>query len=628
MADENLKEFTDLTDDEKTALKRHWNAMDVSVDYVDPFFEKFIRLNELYHGHIPDELDGTFSKVMLRIPFSIVQNELPRSASALFSGQEFFDLHANDPLLESPADAATAWLNYTARERNRIFPRILSTLTRVGVMGTGYRIVTHTPITKYKPERKATGSFAGIPFGYKEVNKKVTEMGIVSQNVDIWNILPAPHGGVVNPLDLETEEGVPWVNWINYMTPTKLKSLKGKRGINDKQIDKMLDKGPQGATQGNHDIDREYRERARSSMIDEQQSDWVTDLRKSKKEGIEGQYRCVWTWFRDQWMLIGEGRYVLYLGPPMLDWFPLAKYVDTPDMENWYGIGLLEVCEDVLLSYLLNYNFRMDYLASTLHPTKFIRDDIIKDNGGNLADFDPEPYGVFQFSKKVDDIRKSVWYDRFPEISPQAFMEETSYKQLLQEISAQPNYMKGMGGAGTLANETATGIVSLIEEGTARSSLRALNLEYIGLHDELMLMLKWGKKYVWKDQEVRVTSKDGWPWMLVPHESIDDGYGIELKGTRSLVHKNEMVKRMLSLLPMLINNPNVPGQKELLNQVLGESDVFPNPDRFMNPPANQGALLPAGGQAPGQGGVPTAQNESQAVAGALPATGTPAGFTV
>jgi hypothetical protein len=139
-------------------------------------------------------------------------------------------------------------------------------------------------------------------------------------------------------------------------------------------------------------------------------------------------------------------------------------------------------------------------------------------------------------------------------------------------------------------------------------------MEYFGLHDELMLNLKWAKKYVWEDQPVRVSGRDGWPWMMVPHEAITDEYGIELNGTRSLVHKNEMVKRMMRFLPMLINNPNVPNQQEVLRESKKTLDIFPNADKLLE--AGPGGM-PQGGAPPGAGvgGTPTLQNDMQGTAG-------------
>lgn len=619
-------EYRDLSEDEKKALRRAEDAISVSEDFCRPHFDKILRMVQLYHGHIPSELDCTFSKVMLPLAFSVVQNELPRTAANLFSGEDFFILKAADPELEMSADAAKSWLRHVSQNQNRLFPRIMPTLTRVGIGGTAYRIVTYTPIKRWMNRENKFGPM-GMPSGYADKLQDEYRLGIVGQNIDTWNILPSPNATMVNHRDGESIEAAEWVCWIDYMSQAKLEGwLKKARWVNKKGIKAMLAKGPAPTKDGKYHIDADYRSVAASSMLDGEQTDWMEAIRS--KDSLQQRYRCVWVFFRDRWILVGQNKYLLYDGPPILDWIPVAKYCDTPDPDSWFGTGLVSTAEDVILAYILNFNMRLDYLATTMHPQKFIRDDIADAVGNQGRDFDPVPYGLVKFPRRIQDIQRAIWYDRFPEISPQAFMEQTGFQQLMQEVLAQPNYMKGMGGGSTLANETATGIVSLIEEGTARSTLRAINLEYGGLHDELMLYLKWGKKYAWDDQVVRTGDGTGWPWRTIPADAIDDGFGIELCGSRTLSHKNEVVKRMLSVLPMLINNPSIANQPELHRQVLRKLDIFENPDALLSPPANPSPMMPmAGGEEAGMGGIPTVQNDTQSMANALPAR-TPARFAI
>jgi hypothetical protein len=615
-----------LTPDERKALRRAEDAISVSEEFCRPHFDKMLRYVLLYNNTVPEELDCTFSKVMLPLAFSVVQNELPRSAANLFSSENFFTLNASDPELEMSADAASAWLRHVAKNQNRLFPRIMPTLTRVGIMGTGYRLVSYTPIRRWENRERGRNAM-GMPQGYADKMKDEFRLGIVGQNIDVWNVLPSPNATMVNHRDGEAAEAAEWVCFIDYMTKTKLEGMAKKaRWVNKASIEHMLAAPPSPTKDGPLQIDGDYRSKAMSSMLDAEQTDWIDQIRT--KQDLQQRYRCVWVFFRDRWILVGQGKHLLYDGPPLLDWIPIAKYTDTPNPDSWFGTGLVETVEDVILAYILNFNMRLDYLATTLHPQKFIRDDIADAVGNQGRDFDPVPYGLIKFPRRIQDIQKAIFYDRFPEISPQAFMEETGFQKLMQEITAQPNYMKGQGGANTLANETATGIVSLIEEGTARSTLRAINLEYGGLHDELMLYLKWGKKYAWEDQPVRRQDGTGWPWMQVPADAIDDGFGIELCGSRTLNHKNEVVKRMLSVLPMLINNPVVQNQPELHRQALRKLDIFDNPEALLSPPAAPvGMLGMGGGEEAGIGGLPTVQNETQGVANAMPAR-TPARWAI
>jgi len=621
-AAEKTGEYAGLSPEQINALKRVKDAYEVSEEFVRPYFGKFRRMNDLYHDVIPSELDCTYSKIMLSTAFAIVQNEIPRAASMLFSREEFFRLHASDPYFEDSARAVQAWLEYQARERNRIFPRILSTLTRQSVYGTAFRAITHSPRVRHKTRRVPSQSVAGIPMGFTDEKEEETSLGIHAQNIDVWNVLPSPNARFVNQLDNEDFEAAEWMLWIDYMSGAKLRKMSGKRGMDEGQIKAMFDWVKKGGCE-EQTVDEEFKQQVyphdgAGGGLDDNVTDWMQRLRSGEKPDIEKRYRCMWAFFRDKWYLIGEGRFVLYDGPPLLDWFPIAAYSDTPDPDSIYGTGLIEKCEDIILSKHLNVNHRHDYLAGTLHPSSFIRDDIIRANGGNTTDFDPAPYQTFSFPKTVTDIQRAVLRDRFPDISPQAFQEATAYAQELQDVTGQTDYMKGRSGAGALSNETATGITALIDEASNRVQMRSLNLEYGGLHDELMLMLKWGAKYAFDDEYIRIASRKGFPWMTVPHEAITDGYGIELVGSRQLVHRGEMLKRLITVLPMFMNNPNVPGQGEMMRQVNEKFELFDNPDQIFAP-SGGGGMLPAaavGNPAAGMGGAQTMGNDIQAVQGA------------
>ena len=600
--DNKTEEYADLSDAQVRALRRCRDAKEISVEFCRPYFDKFIRFLNLYHGKLPDELDSTFSKVMLWHAFSIVQNEIPRSAATLFSEKDFFHLEATSPEQEFTIQSARHWLNYVARKQNRIFPRIIPTLQRVGVFGTGLRVVSHN--VKQKGSR----------------NDDET-LNITAQNVDIFSMLPSPTGGLVNAPTEYEEAALPWLIWTDYMSIQKAKRLANAARIDRRQAAKMLEKQGHNWDDDTNAIDLEYKAKAAESLNDGNTQggapDWLKKIRNTYPH-VDNHFRCEWFWFRDRWYLIGENRYVLKIVSPQLDWIPAAKYVDTPDFDDFYGIGMVETAEDILLAFLLNFGFRLDYLANTLHPQKFVSDKLAKVNPGE--DFDPTPNGYFTVPANIRNINEAIWYDRFPEISPQAFMEESSFRQLLQEITAQPNYMKGMGGSGTLANETATGIVSLIEEGTARSTMRSLTVEHTGLQDELRLYLKYGDKYVWDDQLIRndLGDDDGYPWTLIPNEDITDSYDIELRGTQALAHKNTMVKQMLTSLQFIHGNPNIPpaGQLEALRQYMRESGGWSDVEKIIGQGGAGAGLLAAPGQ--GLQGAPTLQNEIQATNGALP----------
>ena len=589
-------EYADLSSDELEDLNRQDDALELSIEFCQPHFDKFVRFMDLYSGKLPEAIDFTFSKVMLRLATSIVQNDIPRTASAILSENNFFKLTPNLPEFEEAADAAQGWLWYHTMKRNRYASRVIPTLTQVGIYGTAFRSVMFKPLVTKQKVRYPGTMVGGVPYNMDETEIEQTKMGIVSENLDIFSVMPSPTGTVINSIDTEEEDCVDWIHMVRYLSDAQLKAMQQKRGANKRQIQKMLDSGTR-VTSDARKIDDEYRQDATSSMLDSEYGDWMNKVRLMAGNDITPRRRCVWTFFRDQWILTGEGRYLLYSGPPLLDWIPITRYVDTPHPSCIYGTGLIETVEDVILSYLLNYGLRADYLAMTLHPSTWISDELVNANGGNLSSFDPAPWATYRFPRNVD-ITRAIWRDRFPEISPQAFMEETNMRYYFQELLGQPNYGKGMSGAATLANETAVGITALIEEGSARSSMRSLNIENTGIHDELMLTLKWGERYAWEDELVDVgLTNSGYSWKQVPYDAIDSNYGIELRGTRALANKQSMLRNMLQVLPALMNNPNVPDQTALIQETLKEMGLFTGSmDKFFRQP-QAGPMLP--GMMPG-----------------------------
>ena len=601
-------EYRNLSEEEINLLRRHRDTMGISAEFVRPHFDKIRRMWEMYYGIIPEELEGTFSKVMLRNAVAIVQNELPRTAASLLGGEDFFHLEANEDYMELSAEQATQWLNFQLRKKNRIAHRILPTYTRAHVSGMGWRVVTRTSYTEQRVSDE-TGRA-----------REAQQLGIVSQNVDEFSMLPSPNGTVVNTLDGDNVEALEWLHWIDWKSKRNLEKMGSKTGMNKSELGRMFD-APVSSEGPADRIDLEYKD-AILSALNFNTPNWIEGIRVGQDK-VEKRYRTVWSFYRDKWILVGENKYLLYAGPPLIDWIPAAAYSDTLDPNSIYGMGLIELCEDIILAYLLCYNLRLDYLAKAMHPTKYMRDDMVALHGGDIDDFDDAPYKVIQFSQKIRDIRQALYVDRMGDVPAQAFMEETDFRSLLQEILGQPNYQKGMGGVGTLANETASGILALIQEGTARSTMRTMNIEEGGLYDEMMLYLKWGKRYVYEDQKVRLPERVGHKWVGIPYEAITDEYGIELEGARGVMHRNQMVERMVSLLPVLheiLGQPMNSGQRVLLEQVLKNQGGFTNIERMLTPAEPVAGLLGAaeGAAARPLGGQPTPEGRGASVAAAAP----------
>jgi hypothetical protein len=141
----------------------------------------------------------------------------------------------------------------------------------------------------------------------------------------------------------------------------------------------------------------------------------------------------------------------------------------------------------------------------------------------------------------------------------------------LQEITGHPSLFKGQANPST-GDIGATGIVSLISQASARSMFRAANVENSGIADSLYLTLSYGDKFINDDQDIRITEGgDGWPWMKIPRQAITDKFGVDVVLSRGSNQAAEAFKSMIATAPMVLNNPMVKNQVEVMRQLLDKS---------------------------------------------------------
>jgi hypothetical protein len=263
--------------------------------------------------------------------------------------------------------------------------------------------------------------------------------------------------------------------------------------------------------------------------------------------------------------------------------------------------------EDLIRAMMMNFNFRQDYLAKLMFPTKWIRSDIVGAN--SKSSFQDTPYGVHEYPVGVD-IKKALWVDRMPEITPQSFQDESAYKQFLQDNYGLTDYSRGSPGRIT-DNRTATGLVSMIQQAQGRLTTESFILEKFGLAQELQLILSFGAKYTNEDQDIRISRKDGgWNWTTVESDAIADAYVVQTHGTRYMQEKEQNFQKMMQLYPLWNQDPMI-DQFELRKQTAEASAVFSDLDRLLvEPPplqpeapgddgtggAGQGTLAPGNAQ--------------------------------
>ena len=557
-----------------TAFEDAWG---VSTEFCEPYFELAIRLYKLWRGKLPPELDSTYTKVNINLANATVSDLMPKHSQTIFADPNLVSLEATEPIYELYKEQTQMWLRDLLVRKMNMRYSLNPTLLDVEVIGTGYR----------RPTVIWEGSKAKI----------------TSRHADFFSVLPGPNGGLVNPDDWQQGAAVDWDFYQDWMTVDYLENM-GKKGKFDKeQTEKFLASKPNDESW----VDT-YRDQF-GTTVDNVMRDGPSSWRNKiiGKKGLPQRRRVRYWERRDKVTIIGDEQYVLYDGPPLLmdGIIPTVKYTAVPDGTNWMGISALELIEDAILAVVLNLNLRLQHLIQTMFPIKWIRQDIV--GAHSRASFDSmDPNQTVAFPDSVDDIRKAVFYDRATEVPQQAFLEDSALKFFIQEVGGVTNFSKGMGGAGSLSNDTATGITTLISQASARFLAQAEQLEYGGLRDECKMLLRLGKKYVTEATPVK-DMNDPFGWTMVDADDICDAYNIKTHGTAYLTDRRETMQKMLAWSPVLLNHPELVDTQQVLRQGTELMDAYPEPDKLFLKGAPPAPPVPpqqgAGQGTPAMGGL-------------------------
>jgi hypothetical protein len=394
---------------------------------------------------------------------------------------------------------------------------------------------------------------------------------------------------MINPIDRLAEDCLDHFHWIDWWTDDQIKALAKYEGFRKDNVTALLKTKPE--SQG------EFDEAFSSQMqviggvsLGGTKEDWR--IRMNDIEGVSGRRRVV-TWFqRNRMSIIAQDNYLVYSGPNPLagGLLPLIAYYCCPDGTNIYGISGLEMVEDIIRAMMMNFNFRQDYLAQVMFPTKWIRSDVMMNKPS--SDFDDRPYAVHEYPNGVD-IRQALHVDRMPEITPQTFQDEVAYKTFLQDINGLTDYTKGMPGRLT-DNRTATGLVTMVRQAQGRLTSESFMLEKFGIAQECRLLLAMGSKWLLDDQLVRVSGTDGgYKWTTIETDAIADAYTVHTHGTRYMQEKDQSFQRIISLYPLWNQDPMI-NQVELRTQLGEAANVFSDLERLIvEPEAPEGLLAPA-----------------------------------
>ena len=574
---------------------RFRQVFEIDLEAAKPQWALVSRLMSLYRGLLPEELNGTFSKIMINTAYAIVQERIGLLHRNIFAREDGSpSLDASTPYFELLRPQAEDWLRDMVHHPSKLnmpYEFLARTLPEVCVAGTAFRM----PYMARVPDQNDNT---------KMVNK------INSKHVDFFQIIPSANGGQINPIDRGAEDVLSHFHQVDWYTNEQIKSLEGFKGYNKEGAEAAI----AANALSNEGLDESLREIGNivgGINFGGTKRDWRTQM--DSIDGVSGRKRVVLWFQRNHLTIIAQDRYKIYSGEgPLSDGkLPLAVYRCSPFGNNFYGISGIEMVEDLIRAMMMNFNFRQDYLAKLMFPTKWIRSDIV--SAKSKSSFQDSPFAVHEFPVGTN-IKEALWVDRMPEITPQSFQDEASYKQFLQDNYGLTDYSRGAPGRIT-DNRTATGLVSMIQQAQGRLTTESYILEKGGLAQELQLILAFGSKFMLEDQDVRVSRKDGgWNWTSVAADAISDSYTVQTHGTRWMQEKEQAFQKVMQLYPLWNQDPMI-DQFELRKQAGEAAAVFSDLEQLLVEPQPQPE------QVDGQQGVPGAAGTGQGVLAPGNATG-------
>lgn len=601
-------EFVGKDDGQIAALREFKTKEEISREFARSIFQEGIRMYRLFAGVMPPEIESTFSQVMLWYPHAIIDEELPISMRAWLTQKAWLTLDAQNYALEPTRDTAEKWLINEMETIQQFSKTVTPSIQSNYIFGNGFRFYGHSFTEETSVVRVPKPGLMGIVTenDFIDEERTVARSLISGQYTNFFNVMPSPNGGMINPPSNTMESGLDWL-FVNLYPPKELIEAEVEKGVFDgREAGKMFDENR--GTDTDDDPTNEYKDElleVDGGWNQFQAPFWVEKM-KSEMFG-DARHRITYLFKRKEWIIMGDGIHVLYNGPPLLPVWPVANFKSMPNLDSFYGISLLKVVEDLLISIILNFNMKLDYAAGVFHPPTYIPQKMIDDVGGDKSAFDWEPYKIIPYQHKQfpGGMDNYIFHDVTPPLDPTAALAHVEMKGFLEDIISQH-------GNQALSGETATVGSALLSKDVARSMMRAIQLDMTGVHDSAMLTLHLGAKYK-NEMETINTGAEGMPWEKIDHDAITTGYGISINGARHMAQAEETFKRQLSIAPLFLNNPEIRGQMELSKQLL-KGAGFDNEEVILHGEPKRDPALESRQAQKLPGGIPTSQNESRSVA--------------
>lgn len=557
-----------MDDKQRERVSKYLTRIEAAENWRDAAYKDlWQRCYKRYRNHVDKLYDSNGKEIKDRsnisIPYTFTQVEtvLPRLVESLFAARPYVAVKGREPNDEEHAANMETLLDWQMNERidmQDVFHKGLKTMciygTTVAFVGWKYRERTvirrqlqtlmdeqGNPMLETDPE---TGEQVELA-DYAAV--EVTEIDYDDPLVDFIDL------GLFyvdpNATDIDNAR---YCGHVAYMTKSELEQMAEQdEGIKLKW----------------GDIPKDYR---KNNVRNERMAS--VGLPSVQEENVHDDddrlYEVHYYWEDDKEVIIINRAYLAKEGdnPYWHKRKPYVKDVYTEVPHEFYGIGVVEMIEDLQDELNNERNMRIDYRAMNLRRMWQIR------RGANIrpSDLRWRQNGIV----RVDEIDKDVKPLEAPQIGNDTFNQEGTIKQDIRDTTGAHDVVMGTSGGSATATETMT----KDNNASIRFKLIISSVEKRLLVGISNLMIQNNQQFIDRQLVFRVTGESD-EWVEMAPEDIQGQFDLVAAGSsvEPMANKEAFKQRMVELYGVVSADPFMQmypdKRRNLLKKVLEAFDI-------------------------------------------------------
>jgi len=232
---------------------------------------------------------------------------------------------------------------------------------------------------------------------------------------------------------------------------------------------------------------------------------------------------------------------------------PFGHIAPTPDPHEFYGYSEIEAIEQLFEAYIAGFNQLYDNMNLILNPMYIVRDEALLDPTELLY---PRPGGIirtdrtFAADRSLTDI---VQPQVVPDVRAGGFQTLDLITRMIDRTTGQFDYTRG--NRSETANQTATGIMSIIGEANARFEAKIMTCQHQFIKRMARWLLKLNARYLPPGKVIRVMGDKGEEYLEVGVDVLNPEYDVVAIGAPMLGDKDALRRQVMEYVAYVVNTP-------------------------------------------------------------------------